>query len=164
MTGFLKSWTMSIAGIIVFGSVCEMLLPHNAYKKYLQTAIGLMLIFAAVSPLLKQGGGELPELPRFEAYEYYDKTEVGQRDAVIKIYKRKLSEKIKEDIKASAGIETEVMCEVSENEENFGEIVGITVEVGVEESVAEDKIKGILNEGYEVSKEKVLVKNINGGG
>lgn len=59
---------MSIAGIIVFGSVCEMLLPNNTYKKYLQTVIGIMLIFAAVSPLLKQGGVELHVLPRFEAY------------------------------------------------------------------------------------------------
>lgn len=164
MTAFLKSWTMSIAGIIVFGSVCEMLLPNNTYKKYLQTVIGIMLIFAAVSPLLKQGGVELHVLPRFEAYEYYARAEIGQRDAIVGIYKRKLNEKIKGDIKNSVGIDVEVRCEVSESEESFGEIKEVEVIADVEAGETKDEIKGILTEGYGVLRDRVRVKCLNGEG
>ena len=53
MIEFLRGWTLSLAGIIVFGSLCEMLLPNSVYKKYINLAIGLILCIAIVSPFVK---------------------------------------------------------------------------------------------------------------
>ena len=54
MTELLKNIVMSASGIIVFGSVCEMILPDNTYKKYVHLAIGLMLILAFLSPFINR--------------------------------------------------------------------------------------------------------------
>ena len=68
MTGFLKAWTMSVAGIIVFGSICEMILPGSLYKKYVHLAIGLMMILSVLSPIVKHKINTDAEIPRYEAY------------------------------------------------------------------------------------------------
>ena len=43
MIEFLRGWTLSLAGIIVFGSLCEMLLPNSVYKKYIKVSKKYMI-------------------------------------------------------------------------------------------------------------------------
>ena len=49
----LRSWAMMISGVVVFGSMCEVILPDGEFQKYIRLAIGIMLIFALVSPFAK---------------------------------------------------------------------------------------------------------------
>ena len=126
MPEFLKAWTMSLSGIIVFGSLCDMLLPNDAYKKYIHLSIGIILILALISPFT-DGKFEIEaSLPAFS--EIHDIEVEGQeREAILRVYKNKLCEKIKTDIEGVAGVEFDIRCEISEEEESFGEVEEIRI-------------------------------------
>lgn len=165
MTGFLKAWTMSVAGIIVFGSICEMILPNSSYKKYVHLAIGLMLILSLLSPFVKNKFDIDAELPQDKAYTQYDNMEDRQKSEVLSLYKRKLCEKIKGEIEKSSGIEVEIRCEVSEAEETFGNIERVYI---IADSNGGKRLNqgavDILKKDYGLSDEKIDIKYLRQGG
>lgn len=160
MPEFLKAWAMSLSGIIVFGSVCDMLLPNDVYKKYIHLAIGIILILALISPFT-EGDFEIEaSLPVFS--ESYDKETDGQeREAVLKIYKNKLSEKMKADIEGIAGVDFEIKCEINEAEEGFGEIEEIRIIADAKGGVRiNERAIAIICDRYGVSRDKISIKYI----
>ncbi len=160
MPEFLKAWAMSLSGIIVFGSVCDMLLPNDVYKKYIHLAIGIILILALISPFA-EGRFEIEaSLPVFS--EMYDTEAEGQeREAVIKVYKNKLCEKMKADIEEIAGARFDIRCEINKEEERFGEIeeIRIIADAGGGVRINERAIE-IICDRYGVSRDKISVKYI----
>lgn len=160
MPEFLKAWAMSLSGIIVFGSVCDMLLPNDAYKKYIHLAIGIILILALISPFAEGNFEPEASLPAFsEACEI--EAEGQEREAILKVYKNKLHEKMKEDIEETAGVEFDIRCEINETEEEFGEIEEIRIIADAKDGVRiNDRAIEILCDRYGVSRDKISVKYI----
>lgn len=146
MTDFLREWTLALAGIIVFGSLCEMILPDGVYKKYIQLAIGLMLCIALLSPL--KSGKIKTEYGFFEedikaSSKDYDK---AQKDEVLKVYKNKLAESIRGELSGSFGAECEVICNVSGDEEDFGTIKDIEITAEAKNAkISDEAIEAIRN-------------------
>ena len=160
MPEFLKAWAMSLSGIIVFGSVCDMLLPNDVYKKYIHLSIGIILILALISPFA-EGSFEIEaSLPVFA--EVYDKEADGkEREAVLMVYKNKLCEKMKEDIEDIAGVRFDIRCEVNEGEENFGEIEEVRIIADASDGVRiNERAIAIICDKYGVSRDKISVKYI----
>lgn len=160
MPEFLKAWTMSLSGIIVFGSLCDMLLPNDAYKKYIHLSIGIILILALISPFT-DGKFEIEaSLPAFS--EIHDIEVEGQeREAILRVYKNKLCEKIKTDIEGVAGVEFDIRCEISEEEESFGEVEEIRIIADAKDGVRiNEKAIELICDRYGVSREKISVKYI----
>ena len=160
MPEFLKAWAMSLSGIIVFGSVCDMLLPNDAYKKYIHLAIGIILILALVSPFTEGNFETEASLPVFS--ETYDtETEGQEREAVLRVYKNKLCEKMKEDVEDIAGVRFDIRCEVNEEEESFGQIEEIWIIADAKGGVRiNERAIAILCDKYGVSRDKISVKYI----
>ncbi len=84
MSDALRMWILTLSGIIVFGSLSEMLLPGGVYKKYVQLAVGLMLTTAVLKPLA-EGFPEEVSLPAMNAYEQSMDMDTKQRADVLKI-------------------------------------------------------------------------------
>ncbi len=165
MTGFLKAWTMSVAGIIVFGSICEMILPGSLYKKYVHLAIGLMMILSVLSPIVKHKINTDAEIPRYEAYEQYEGSDERQKGEIISVYKRKLCEKIKGDIEKIISAEFEVRCEVSEDENSFGNIEKVYIIVNADENTkVNQNAADILKKNYGLSDENISIKYLRQDG
>lgn len=120
MTEFLRSWILSVSGVIVFGSMCEMILPSGVYKKYIHLAIGLMLVLSFLAPFTGGERIDLPEIPRIEEADANRGEESSEAD-IIKIYKKKLCDAIKSEI-GDIGGEVQIGCDICEDEENFGKI------------------------------------------
>ncbi len=160
MPEFLKAWAMSLSGIIVFGSVCDMLLPNDVYKKYIHLCIGIILILALISPFV-EGNFEIEaSLPVFSE-EYDIKAEGQEREAVLRVYKSKLSEKMKADIEGIAGVDFDIRCEINEEEESFGEIEEIRIIADAKNGVRiNERAIEIICDRYGVSRDKISVKYI----
>ncbi|MGE5589700.1 MAG: stage III sporulation protein AF [Bacillota bacterium] len=47
-----KEWALAIAGIVVFASLLEMLVPTGALKRYVQLAMGLLVLLTLLTPVL----------------------------------------------------------------------------------------------------------------
>lgn len=151
MIEFLKSMTMSVAGIIVFGSVCEMILPDGSFKKYLHLAIGLMLILAFLSPLSDRSSlktdNEIPEI-KTESFES------SHSEDVLKLYKDKLSKRVEEEIKDRTGADTDVSCSVSSEENTFGAIEKLEIACTQE---IEKEVYAVAKEVFDVPRERVVI-------
>lgn len=150
MIEFLKSMTMSVAGIIVFGSVCEMILPDGSYKKYLHLAIGLMLILAFLAPLTDREDKTEAEIPKIEAQS----VETAQSEDVLRLYKDKLCKRIEQEIKDRTGADAEASCSVSSEKKTFGAIEKL--EVTCASGIAND-IYVVAKEVFDVPRERVVI-------
>lgn len=153
MTDFFKSWILSLSGVIVFGSMCEMILPSGAYKKYIHLAIGLMLILTALTPFTKDRTYTELEIPD-GAGEYTSRisAEERQNEDIIRIYKQKLCEGMKEEL---GGGDIEIECEICEEDEAFGSIERVRIKADGElDSDAAERLK----EKYGLSDDKITVE------
>jgi len=162
MLEFLKEWAISLSGIIIFGSICETVLPNGVYKKYIHLAIGMMLIIAVIAPFTK---GDVPIDDNFT----YPETEYAmrgdmdktQKEEIMRIYKKKLCEKIETELSKVAGVELDVKCQITDGEENFGEveILWITANGNCGVQISE-KVYDVLHDQFGIKKEVVDVKYI----
>ena len=49
----LRQWVLTIAGVAVFGSICDIILPGGNFRKYIRLAVGLVLILTMLTPIQK---------------------------------------------------------------------------------------------------------------
>lgn len=154
---------MSLAGVIVFGSVCEMILPGGVYKKYLHLAIGLMLILTLVSPFADgRVNRDMAALP--EAFvEYTDNIDPEDRQNadIVRIYKRKLCEKMTDKIKGVAGVNFEIRCDISNDDSSFGNIENVWITVDAADGIKiNDAAISTLKREYGLTDDRISVKYI----
>lgn len=161
MGEFFRGWAMSLAGVIVFGSVCEMLLPGGTYKKYLHLAIGLILILTLVSPFAEGRPDVEFELPDWFAEETSVNPDDRQNADIIRIYKQKLCENIKRKLEPLAGIDFEVKCEVSTEGESFGSIKTVQIIADADAGLRiSDAALSALKSDYGLTDESISVKYV----
>lgn len=158
MTDFFRSWILSLSGIIVFGSMCEMILPGGAYKKYIHLAIGLMLILTVLTPFTKDHTYTEFEIPDGTGeYTSRSTAEERQNEDIIRIYKQKLCEGMKEEL---GGGRVEIECDICEEGEAFGSIENVRIRsVDELDSDATDRLK----ERYGLSDDKITIENSGRG-
>lgn len=162
MTEFLKNIVMSAAGIIVFGSVCEMILPDNVYKKYIHLAIGLMLILAFLSPFVSQNYRPEFEVSSSSASADIAETDEKTRKEVMRIYTQKLNEQISKNISDATETKACAECEINSDDDKFGEIKAVDVTVTMPSAIDAERInntvKDRIYDAYGVDKDKISVR------
>ncbi len=151
MAEFFKVWVLSLSGIIVFGSLCEMILPSGVYKKYIRLTICIMLALSVLSPFADKQIDDIEiEIPEGEEYTEENSASYRNTDEVIKIYKQKLCDSIRDEL----GREADVECEVCRDEEAFGRIDALMIQTN--DWISEKKIEGIC-EKYGISKNEISI-------
>ena len=164
MLELLKDWAMALAGIIVFGSVCEVILPGGVFQKYVRLAVGLMLILALTAPITKLLGVDIQadffQEEQAKAYQQRAAMETRQKAEVMRVYKKNLCQKLAMTLQGIFDEEEfEVRCEVEEkNEENFGEIqqVLVLVQAGTADKTTA-AVEALKNQ-YGIEKSKIEVR------
>lgn len=165
----LRDWTMTIAGVIVFGSMCDMLMPENGIKKYIRLALGLILVISIITPVVSLLGGfrdgSIPQIDSEQenAYTSYSQMEERQREDITKIYRENVGAKITATLESEyPGRAFETRVETSDSQENFGEILRVDVvvytnsETGGEEDLV-SSVKESINQNYGVDKKNIYV-------
>ncbi len=143
MLEFLRNLALSVSGIVVFGSLCEMILPNGVYKKYIHLTIGLVLVISIISPVLNF------DTDIDVSYIDTDKMEEAQKDDVIRLYKKNLAINMKKQIEAIAGVDFDIKCDVYDTQEDFGKIKNIWITVDAESGVKiSDAAIEMLKENY----------------
>lgn len=129
MLEFLRNLALSVSGIVVFGSLCEMILPNGVYKKYIHLSIGLVLVIAIISPIISFD--KVDEITYIELEDM----EEAQRDDILKLYKKNLVLNMKKEIEGVAGVDFDIKCDICDTEEDFGKIKDIRIIVDAEKNV-----------------------------
>ncbi len=160
----LRQWVLTIAGVAVFGSICDIILPGGNFRKYIRLAVGLVLILTMLTPIQKL------IFKSRETDDFLSETDFNSialtvdnmdRQNISKLYRDSLEKNIKQKLSESLNsTEIDVKCSIEEdNKENFGKINA--VEVVISEKIPEtdiNKIKTELKQIYSVSPQTVNVK------
>ena len=179
MVNFLNSWTNGIVVAVIIGSVIEMILPEGNNKKYVKIVIGVFILFTIISPVISKftGGVDLSNIIKYEEYintVTVTSTNVINNSDVLSIYKKKLSNEIKNTLENNGFKVNSIDLYINSKDENYGEILKIILKVEknnnkvetinisngkVENSISNDsknKIKELLNALYGISKDRII--------
>ncbi|MEG1880433.1 MAG: stage III sporulation protein AF [Oscillospiraceae bacterium] len=159
----IRTWAWSVCGVIIFGSICEMLVPNGSLKKYTRLALGLMLILTLAEPLGKFIHYDI-DFNEFHdaqtsAYLTTAQMEERQKTDVIRLYKQNISNKISASI---GDYDMEVRAEVEvEDMNHFCELTGLTVIVNVTDTNADitNRVKQVAK-AYGIPENSAIVKYI----
>lgn len=58
MVSFIKGWAQGIVVAVIIATILEMLLPDNKNKKYINTVIGVYILFTIISPVISKISGK----------------------------------------------------------------------------------------------------------
>ena len=128
---FMRGWALSVAGAVIFGAVCELLLPAGEIKKYVKIVLGLVLVFAVISPFASFSGDDMlaGALKLEEKIVFSPAVQANETAQIIRVYKQKLNGKMEQAVgEKLTGMDVTVRCEAeSEIEGRYGEITGVQV-------------------------------------
>lgn len=164
---WIRAWMMSIAGTIVFGVICEMLMPKGNIQKYIRIVLGMLLVFTVVKPVMNFNGAEAPELglpvQRSQAYAAHQDMEETQKEQVMQVYSNNLKEKIGKRAAEICGGDTvsDVSLKISEEKDSFGEIQTVSVHLYVpdkEKAASAEDAKKYLAQEFDIDEKNVQLK------
>ncbi len=165
MINMLRDWAMLLSGVVVFASICEVLLPDSSFQKYIRLSVGLLLVLTLISPLRQLLNIKLPETMDNKnnsiAYAERENMEERQKKEVMRAYKAGLNKKMLLSIESRLGdIPAEIRCKVDEeNEESFGMIEEVQILVDVSESGdITQNVMEILKRDYGLEEKRVKVR------
>ena len=161
--GWIRGWIMQIAGIIVLGALCDMIMPEGDMKKYAKLVVGLVFAFAVVRPIVNISTENLveaiPKNARVEAVELRDSLDDLEKKQIISLYCGKLEDKIREEIRGECPGEIWIDVKVEEKDkENFGNIRKIEILCKkTDKGVDAEKIRNAVRNKFRVDEETVEV-------
>ena len=155
MAEILKNITLTVSGVVVFGSLCEMIIPDGTYKKYIRLSIGIMLICAVLTPFVNGKTDFEIDISKPERIDLQKYSGVDERAEIIRVYNKKISEKMYDDIKDTAGTKISLSCDIYTDDKNFGKIQNVYIAAENNAKVSEKAID-IIKEKY--SAENVIIK------
>lgn len=164
MLTFLREWALSLSGVAIFGSVCEVILPEGSFQKYIRLTVGMLLVLTLLTPMeqifhIIPDAGELVAI-HSRAYEEREEMEDREKEAVLQIYRENLNQKLLTSLKQRLGEKKILLkCQIEEdNPENFGTIKEVQVFLYPEESYDIEEIQKICKEDYGIPKERVIAR------
>ena len=160
---WLRDWIMQIAGVIVLGAVCDMVITEGEMKKYVKMVMGLVLIFAIIQPIIKENPDftefKLPQTTQVQAAELKNRLGEKEREALLNLYRQKLSKSIENELYAKCKSYATVDVTVEEDDGNsFGNITAMTVEFFDDVYISENEIKEFLGERFGVNPKNIKVR------
>lgn len=164
----IKAWVTTLSGIILFGSLCEMVLPAGNFQKYIRLVIGIFLVLALMSPVYSFLKNDITNnfftIDVMETYTHSNMDmEKYQKNKIISLYKEKLGKKISESVSEKVeDFSAQIKLEVEEGDEkNFGIINRVVLITETDYSAEEKKqIKKIITNEYGVSESKIIVLHL----
>lgn len=160
---WLRDWIMQIAGVIVLGAVCDMVINEGEMKKYVKMVIGLVLIFAIIRPVIKTPPDftdfQFPKTTQVQAAELKNRLGEKEKESLVNLYRQKLSKSVENELYTKYKSYATVDVWVEENDENkFGNITAMTVEFfdGIDISVSE--VKEFLGERFGLNPKNIKVR------
>lgn len=141
----LKEWVESIVVFTILFSCVLYLVPHEKYKKYIQTAIGFIMMIIIIHPLLSLG--DIKTGLEFDDYYEIGSVLVSGNDK--NYYCGVLESVIEEHILSQTGVSCELQIELDE----AGAIKRVSVKT---ENNRQETVKKILTKEYGVSEELIF--------
>lgn len=173
MVEFLRQWIINIVIVTIIIALLEAVLPNNSFKSYIKMIGGFLMIIVLLNPFIKLISKNISiDKEVFANIDRYKDMEVsqevlstGNENQIKDLYIGKLKNNIANSIKSkfNYGIK-DIDIRLSEDEETYGEILGISIQVSSENENKNSDNKEIVIEEIKISstdETKKGSKNIN---
>ncbi len=157
---------MIVTGTVLFGSVCEMLMPRGGLRKFVLVTLGILITFAIAQPLISISDddfsfGEI-KTGQLAAGSYVSGTDEEYKFQLIKTYRKNLNEKIESTIaEKDPAITVDINVEVEiEDEKSFGNINRVSAVVSGDGGKNPESVIYSALESFGVSDRNVDIKYI----
>jgi len=160
---WISNWIMQIAGIIVVGAICELIMVEGELKKYVKLVAGLVLMLTVIRPIIVISSNtfqlEIPKSERLKAVELKNRLDEKEMEKIFEIYREKLETSVENEIYSRFGLDVTAKADVEENDENsLGNIIALTVFSDYTDKASDDERKELLNQKFGVSKEMIEIQ------
>lgn len=151
MVSFINSWAQGIILAVIISCVIEIILPGGNIKKYVKTVIGIYVLFVIVHPLIsavlnkKLNVDSIIDdtISQMSEYESTDIT-IETNNYIEKTYKQKLQEDMSQKLNEKGyDINSLNLYIETENENSYGQINGISMEISKIQKTEESNNKNI---------------------
>lgn len=184
MINFINNWLEGIVIAVIVSMIIEMIIPEGKSKKYIKTIIGIYIMFVIISPIISNKNKiNAEELLKTSSEDYSTEIEtINFNKELQMVYEEKIKQAITEELLKNGYNLAKMKLNYETQEEKFGEINSIEVQIlkeenqikniekinvdieqeniETEEALLEEekeKIKNILSEYCGISKEKIKV-------
>ena len=151
MVSFINSGAQGIILAVIISCVIEIILPGGNIKKYVKTVIGIYVLFVIVHPLIsavlnkKLNVDSIIDdtISQMSEYESTDIT-IETNNYIEKTYKQKLQEDMSQKLNEKGyDINSLNLYIETENENSYGQINGISMEISKIQKTEESNNKNI---------------------
>ncbi len=162
MVSAISSWAEQIIIAIIIATILEMIIPDCKNKKYVKTVIGLYILFTILSPVIKNViKGDIS----FASSDYlgsmneisdsYNKFNNITNNNIQDTYILSLKQDITGKLYKKGYIASIIKIDIEENEENYGQINSLNINLSKKPEDEETKTKSNNN----ISINKVEIEN-----
>lgn len=157
MISWLKNWAEGIIIAVIIGTIIEMIVPEGNNKKYIKIVIGVYIMFCIISPVITKITSKEVTFLLDDYEDYYKKNntyeelnknfEETNEYKIEEVYQQKLIEDIKVKLSQKGYKVNNVELLISTNDEDYGSITKIDIELNVnnknDEKKTSNKIKKV---------------------
>ncbi|MGN0394550.1 MAG: stage III sporulation protein AF [Coprococcus sp.] len=145
----MAEWAKSILVFTIFSSVILFVMPDEKYKKYIQTAIGFVMIIVVINPVVEMLGFA-DKLSFNIRYEMRDEELISIEDTY---YADVLSAIIEDELNSEYGITAHVQVYIDESQKVSSiELSGFKIDMEMEES-----IRNNLSYKYGINEDMIII-------
>lgn len=152
----LETWVKSIVMFVLFSSMVFFLLPDDTYRKYMQTAVGCVLVILVIAPMMQADG--IGDVLSFEYYKEQRQAAVSEEDG--RYYTDVMEQIVESYIEDTWNIQADVTLTFGEDFTIRRLEVIVREEVGTELS---EEIRQEMISGYGISEDAVFVTESKNG-
>ena len=133
----IREWIMQIAGVIVLGTLCDMILIESEIKKYVKPILGFVLIFTVVSPISNMAPQKI-NIDFFEEesrgfLDIAERSDKLQAETMAILYEERLSLELNRSIGEEFKKDVKVLVSAENKEGKIGEINEVVLGIPAEE-------------------------------
>ena len=157
MINRISSWTSSIVASVIVVTILEMILPDSKNKKYIKMVMGIYILFAIISPIIKAVSNQEINFNNFIKIENKNTniSSIETNASIASIYETNMKIDIKNKIEEKGFKVKNVTISIEKNNNNLGKIYSINVELEKEERKENSSINSVIIEiGYNKSNDK----------
>lgn len=162
---WLRDWIMQVAGIIVLGAVCDMIMTDGTMKKYVKIVLGLVLVFAVIKPIANISPASIeiasPDSGQTKAAEMKNRLDEKEQELVFRLYREKLQQNIENHVYTQWNCEANAHVTVEEDDEKrFGNINSVHLKIRGAEAMDTEVIRKNLSEKFDVKLKYVEIDRV----
>lgn len=143
MIAWIKEWAQGIVIAVIIATIFEMLLPDNKNKKYINTVIGVYILFSIISPIITKVTGENINIEDYinsntnvaTNYTMSNVELLENSSSIEDIYIQTLKSDIESKLKGKGYCTNSIELKINTiSEEKYGEILGIYLNISLIEN------------------------------